>query len=153
VLRVVKKDGYLLRIPDNWSESSSKNVTTFAPEGGYVFDADKPTLTHGVMTGLHAIEKLTLAEANDRLMKVFTSSNTYLTLGQCESGQVNDQPAIHCTLSGLAPMTGSSESVNTYSALLPNGYLFYLVAIVPQHEYANYGESFRRILISIRFHS
>jgi hypothetical protein len=150
-LRVYRAEGYQLSVPENWRESSSKDPVTLAPEGGYSFYEGKPNLTHGIMTGAIPGQTLPLSQANERLVGAVLTTNTYLRLGECKPTIFGSQQYVTCKLSGVSPATGKAEIVNTYTSMMRAGKLFYLIAVIPEDQYAAYEAAFQRIVLNVQF--
>lgn len=142
---------FRLSVPANWRESSSKNPTTFAPEGGYIFHRGQPQLTHGVIVGVLSVQVPTLQQASDSFLNSIVGSNPYLSLKVCKPANLAGRQARVCSLSGLSTVTRKTELVDIHTAFLRDGQMFYLIAVVPDAHNETYASSFQKILSSIRF--
>ncbi len=47
-------------------------------------------------------------------------------------------------------VTGQPERINLYTALLPDGHLFYVVAVAPQDDFSEYQQPFSKIVSSLK---
>jgi hypothetical protein len=47
-------------------------------------------------------------------------------------------------------VSGQPERINLYTTLLPDGHLFYVVAVAPQNDFSEYQRTFSKIVTSLK---
>lgn len=68
-------------------------------------------------------------------------------------GMVGDSRGMRVDLSNTSDVTGRPEVIALYTALLPDGHLFYTVAVAPQDEFDRYEATFNKVVASLRLQS
>ena len=139
--------GIQMQIPSNWRDFPSQNSVEFAPEGGY----GQQGITHGAMVGIAQVQGSNTQQAAQEYLDGVLQGNSYL---QQHSGftryNLNGRQGYTTTLSGQSPVTGKTEVVTIYTALVAEGQLFYVATVVPQDESTRYSTAFRNLLSSIQ---
>lgn len=141
---------FRLQVPENWREVPSDGATTFAPEGGYGDVQNQFVFTHGVQVGAARAQSNNLQEATEQYINSLLQGNQYLRqqrgYGRSSIGGRN---GLSTVLAGQSDLTGRTEVVSVYTALLRGGDLFYVIAVAPQEDYRNYQGVFSNILRSV----
>ena len=63
---------------------------------------------------------------------------------------VGDSRGMRVDLSNTSDATGQPERLALYTTLLPDGHLFYAVAVAPQGEFDRYTATFSKVVASLR---
>lgn len=138
---------FQVAVPSNWRELGGEgNTVTYAPEGAY----GSQGITHGVMFGMDRPQRNNLQQATQEYLSGLLQVNTYLRQSGSRRTTVDGRAAIATTLVGRSPVTGQSETVTIVTTLLRSGDLFYMAAVAPRNEQANYQQSFNNILRTLR---
>jgi hypothetical protein len=146
-------EGELVRvsIPSNWRELPGFNAVTFAPEGAYGNAGVRSVFTHGVSMGLARNDKRGLEVATDEFIDasvlVTPSPTRTLRYGQVAIG---GRLGLHTVLSSESEATGEPERIETFTTLLRDGTLFYVLAVVPRDRASDYAGTFQRVVDSIQ---
>jgi hypothetical protein len=142
---------FSLNIPANWRKSATNNPVIFAPDGGYVFDQNRPNLTHGAMVGVASVGSHDPQIASEQYVNALLHSNSYLQKqGSPQRVEIAGRYGFVTQLSGVSTVTGRAEVVTIYTLLLKSGDMFYLTAVVPQDEQVNYQDAFQNVLGSVK---
>lgn len=136
-----------MNVPQNWREFSGQRDATFAPEGAY----GKDGFTHGMMVGVHRGQSGQLSRDTDEFVRSLLQANSYLRQ-QTGYQQVRfaGRQGLAIQLAGRSPIYGGTELVTIYTAPLRSGETFYLIAVSPQQQAANYDRTFRTVINSVR---
>jgi Zn-dependent protease with chaperone function len=141
-------------VPDNWRETQSSSVVTFAPSGAYGQIQGQDIFTHGVQIGYSRNETHSLSRATDEFVRNLTQSNPNL---RPQSGyqrvSISGQDALAVDLVNVDNATGRSEVDRLYTTMLRDGSLFYVIGVAPQGEFRNYQGVFQNIVRSIRLYA
>lgn len=136
-----------MNVPQNWREFSGQRDATFAPEGAY----GKDGFTHGMMVGVHRGQSGQLSRDTDEFVRSLLQANSYL---RQQTGYQNvrfaGRQGLAIQLAGRSPIYGGTELVTIYTASLRSGETFYLIAVSPQQQAANYDRTFRTVINSVR---
>ncbi len=145
-------EGELVRVqvPSNWRKLPGFNAVTFAPEGAYGNVGIKTVFTHGLGMGLARNDHGSLPIATDDFIDDYV-------LGALSPGRpfrhlrvtIGDRPGLRTVLSRVSEATGELERIEVFTTLLRNGALFYLLAVSPRDDAADYAPTFRHIVASI----
>lgn len=136
-----------LSVPENWQQVSQGDSATFAPEGGYGSEG----ITHGAMIGVaQGGNNLQTATRNYISGLLQAQGNDYLRQNGSQRGTIDGREAIATTLTGRSPITGQTEVVTIYTALLRDGSLMYFAAVAPQSEAGTYNRAFNQMIRSLR---
>jgi Zn-dependent protease with chaperone function len=138
-------------VPENWSTvSESETSVWFAPEGAYGNNG----ITHGAMVGVAQTSNANLTQATQEYVEGLLQNNDYLRQQDNYSRTtLSGRSGLATVLSGRSPVTGRNEVVTVYTTSLRNGYLFYVITVVPQNEAANYNYAFRNMLRTLRLNA
>jgi len=143
---------FKVSVPSNWREMSSNNAVTFAPEGAYGTVSGNSVFTHGVELGLSRAESHDLQTATRELIDSLRQSNPRLSAQQnFDRGTIGGREAIHTVASNVSDVTNGQEVIDIYTALLPDGSLFYVFGVTPRQDYDAYANVFRNVVRSIQF--
>lgn len=147
--RLYSSGGFFrMNIPNNWKDFPSGSDVQFAPAGAY----GDQGITHGAMAGTYDPgQSASLAQAsNDYMMSVLENNNYLNQRGGLLQTKVAGRNGYTGQLSGLSPVTGRTELVTIYTALLGNGQLFYVATVVPENESSRFSIAFRSMLSSLK---
>jgi Zn-dependent protease with chaperone function len=143
---------FRVSVPSNWLERQSQSSVTFAPEGAYGEVNGANVFTHGVEIGIARNETHNLQTATDELIQSLAQGNPRLTR---QSGvrrtSLGSRAALTTTLSNVSEATGDPETIQIFSALMPDGNLLYAIAVAPSDRFGEYQPTFERIAASIQF--
>jgi beta-barrel assembly-enhancing protease len=139
---------FRMNIPNNWKDFPSGSDVQFAPAGAY----GDQGITHGAMVGTYDPgQSASLSQAsNDYLMSVIENNNYLDQRGGLLRTTVAGRSGYTGQLSGLSPVTGRTELVTIYTAMLASGRLFYVVTVVPENESSRFSAAFRNMLGSVK---
>lgn len=142
---------FSLSYPANWRESSNSNPVTLAPSGGYVLYQEQLVLTHGVRVGILLQQSPGIQEASGQLISSLLQDRPYLRQqNDPRRTMIARRDALAFKLMGASSLTQSNEVVTVYTAMLRDGNLFYIIAIVPQDQLLNYESAFQSIVQSVQ---
>lgn len=142
---------FSVSVPDNWRELSGNGAVIFAPDGAYGQVQGQFVFTHGVQIGAVRASSSDLRRATDEFIASLVQGNAYLTeRSGYQRGYLSGREALRTRLSGQSYITGRTEVVDVYTALLNNGDLFYLITVAPDNDYSAFQTAFRNVLRSLR---
>jgi Zn-dependent protease with chaperone function len=147
-------EGNLFRIsvPSNWRELPSNNSVTFAPEGAYGAVNQQSVFTHGAEVGLARNNERDLQTATEQLIQSLAQSNPRLSRPSGNArGSIGNRSGLRTVMSNVSDVTGKTERVDLFTALMEDGTLFYVIGVAPEEEYSTYEPVFRRVASSIQF--
>ncbi len=139
-------DIFQVSVPSNWQQLSGNNTVTFAPQGAY----GQGVFTHGVELGLTRNETHDLASATDELLQGLRQSNPRMQVGRSARAQLDGRPAMSVPVTNVSEVTGQPETIQVVTTTLPDGNLFYVVAVAPRAEASRYAPAFNQVFRSIR---
>ena len=145
--------GGILRVsvPSNWQQLQGNNSVWFSPEGAYGQYQNQVIFTHGVDFGVAQTQSRGLQQAtNEFLNSLGVGSGNMRQQSGLQRTTVAGRTGLTTTLSNVNEATGQAEVVTVVTAQLRNGQVFYMVAVAPENESANYQAAFRNILRSIQ---
>jgi len=144
--REFSNDQVQLTIPSNWRDFDSGNSVQFAPEGGY----GNQGITHGALLAIENSGSSNSQQATQNYVNGILQGNSYLRQqGGYSRFNLSGYQGYTATLSGSSPITGQTEVVTIYTAMLRNGRLLCVATVVPQDESYRYSTTFRNMLASI----
>jgi hypothetical protein len=142
---------FQVSVPDNWRQLPGSRSVTFAPQGGYATSDRQSVFTHGVEAGEAPAGARDLQSATDALLNSLAQANPGLQRSSnYEATNVGDQRGIRVALSNRSEVTGQPERINVYTALLPDGHLFYVFAVAPQQDFSEYQRTFSKVVSSLK---
>ncbi|MFY9609945.1 MAG: M48 family metallopeptidase [Blastocatellia bacterium] len=142
---------FSIAVPDNWRELPSGDSVTFAPEGGYGAVQDNFVFTHGTQVGVARVNGRNLRQATDEYLYSLSQGNRNLRRQSgYQSEGVAGREGLSIVLSNVSEVTGETESVTIYTALLRNGNLLYIIAVAPERDYRRYQRVFQNIVGGIQ---
>ncbi|MEP6703724.1 MAG: M48 family metallopeptidase [Acidobacteriota bacterium] len=145
--RVYSNGAMSVNIPSNWQDFNTSGQVWFAPAGGY----GSQGITHGAMIGAARSNSQNLGEATRAYIDELLQANTYLRpSGVQQQVTVAGRRGIATVLAGPSPVTGRTEVVTLYTALLRTGGLFFVAAVSPEEESYSYNSVFRSMVGSIQ---
>jgi beta-barrel assembly-enhancing protease len=143
---------FRISVPSNWRELPGNNSVTFAPEGAYGTANQQSVFTHGVQAGVARNETHDLQTATDELIQSLAASNPRLKQASGYSrATIGGRPGLSTTLGNVSEATGRNEQVNVFTALMPDGTLFYMIGVAPDAEFGSYEPVFRKAASSVQF--
>lgn len=145
--------GGLVRVsvPSNWRQLGDSNSVWFAPEGAYGQYQNQVVYTHGINLGVAQTQSQNLQQATQEFLNGLTQGNNSLRQRSgLQRTTVGGRTGLTTTLTNVNEATGQAEVVTVITTQLRNGQLFYLIAVAPENESANYQVAFRNILRSIQ---
>ena len=142
---------FQISVPDNWKQLPGSQSITFAPEGGYATSSGQSVFTHGVEAGEAAAGGRDLPTATEGLLGSLAQANPGLRrLSNGQQAMVGDSRGMRVDLSNTSDATGQPERLALFTTLLPDGHLFYAVAVAPQDEFDGYASTFSKVVGSLR---
>jgi beta-barrel assembly-enhancing protease len=143
---------FRVAVPSNWRElgGGQGNSVSYAPEGAY----GSQGITHGVMFSVEQTQGRNLANSAREIASGLTNVNNYLRqTGGWQRTTLNGRAALATSLTGRSPITGRNERVTLVVAQLQSGQVFYMAAVAPQNEFANYRGAFDQIMRSLQLNT
>jgi beta-barrel assembly-enhancing protease len=147
------KDGsFAVQVPANWDALEAGPATLiFAPRGAYGKFQDSFVVTHGLFVGMVNTQGGDLASATAALIQRQIEENAdYRVVRQPQPINFGGQQGYVAAIAGPSAHTGVVEVDVTYTAVGPNGQLFYLTTIVPEDEQGAYKAAFEQILRTVQ---
>ena len=142
---------FQVSVPSNWQRFEGQNSVTFAPRGAYGDYQGQPVFTHGAIVGVADARAYNLEDASDQYVGALLQNNPYLQpQSRYRRTSIDGRHALSISLTGRSPVTGETETVTVYTALLRNGGLFYLINVAPNTEYQQYARAFSALLRSVQ---
>lgn len=136
-----------MRIPDNWQDFATSSQVTFAPEGAY---GDRG-ITRGAMIGIAGSNVRDAYQGTQDYINELLQGNSYLRQrGSLTRTTLSGLSGYTTQLAGRSDITGQTEIVTVYTALMRNGDLFYLATVSPQSETYDYQAAFHYMVDSLR---
>lgn len=146
-VRAYNKDNFSINIPENWDVViESADEVWFAPQGAY----GKDGITHGAVVGTRSTRSRSLFMETDDFISSLLRNNNFLRKAGTERTRFIGREGIVTNLSGRSPITGKTELVRVYTALLNEDRLFYVITVVSEDESSDYEYAFDRMIRSIR---
>jgi Zn-dependent protease with chaperone function len=139
-----------MRVPDNWREFSTSSQVMFAPEGAY----GNQGITHGAMIGISQPGTRDVYQATQDYVNQLLQENSYLRQrASLSRAYLSGRQGYTTQLSGRSNITGETEVVTVYTAMLQNGDLFYVATVSPQSGSYEYENAFRNLVSSVRLNN
>jgi hypothetical protein len=145
--------GGILRVsvPNNWRQLGDGNSVWFAPEGAYGQTQGQVVYTHGANFGVVQTQSRNLQQATDEFLRSQGAGNGNLRQRSgYQRTTLSGRTGLTTSLSNVNEATGQAEIVTVITTQLRNGELFYMIAVTPQNESANYQAAFRNILRTVQ---
>jgi Zn-dependent protease with chaperone function len=140
-------DLFRVSVPENWTERSSSDSVTFAPDGA----VGQNGFTHGVELGLTGNSSRDLQSATDDLIDSLARGNPRLARrGGYRRATVSGRAGLQTTLQNVSDLTGDTEIIQLLTTSTQEGDLFYAIAVAPENEVRAYQPTFQRVVSSIR---
>jgi Zn-dependent protease with chaperone function len=146
--------GYVtLNYPDNWKTYGNDQDFTLAPDGGMV--GEDSALAYGTVMAVFSPRtgsgtRVSLREATDQLVNGLRNLNSNMRLTR-DQGQIRlgNQTAMSMFFTNDSPL-GGRETDWLVTVLRPEG-LAYFIFVAPEQEFADYQQTFEKILDSVVF--
>lgn len=143
---------FRVAVPSNWQESQGSSAVTFAPPGATGSYNGQAVFTHGVEFGVAQNLGRDLQTASENLIESLTRGNPRMRGREgVTRTDLGGRPALVRRLSNVSEATQANETVQVITAQLPDGSLFYGIAVAPDREYNAYLTTFERVFDSVRF--
>jgi hypothetical protein len=144
---------YEVAFPSNWDVlSDGADAAGFSPEGGYGKLDDRLVVTHGVLAGVEDAGGADLETATRRFVEAQLRANLdFRVAGDARQVAVGGLPGLAVPIAGPSPVTGVLEVDTVYTALLPDGRMFYVITVAPGDEAQAYQPAFEQVMRSVRF--
>lgn len=138
-------------VPNNWQRFEDGNSVTFAPRGAYGNYQGQSVFTHGAIIGVVNAGTNNLQTATDRYVGGLLQSNSYLQQqSRYQRTSLGGRRALSVQLAGRSPVTGQTEIVTVYTAMMRNGQLFNIVTVAPNNDARQYDQAFAGLLRSVQ---
>lgn len=142
---------FQINVPENWRQLPGSQSVTFAPQGAYATSSGQSVFTHGVEAGEAAAGGRDLQTATEGLIASLGQANPGLRrLSNGQAAMVGDSRGMRVDLANTSDATGQPERLALFTSLLPDGHLFYAVAVAPQDEFDGYSATFSKVVASLR---
>jgi len=145
--------GGILRVsvPNNWRQLSETNSVWFSPEGAYGQYQNQVVYTHGVNFGVAQTQSRGLQQATQEFINSLSQGNGNLRQrGGLVRTTVAGRTGLTTSLTNTNEATGRAEAITLITTQLRNGQVFYMIAVTPENESANYQAAFRNVLRSLQ---
>lgn len=143
---------FRVAVPSNWQQSQASSSVTYAPAGALGSHNGQTVFTHGVEFGIAQNLGRDLQTASENLLDSLMRGNPRM---RARNGfgrtDLDGRPALVRRLSNVSEATQDAETVQLLTAQLPDGSLFYGIAVVPEREYDAYLPTFEKVFDSVRF--
>jgi len=138
-------------VPNNWRQLPDNSSVWFAPEGAYGQFQNTVVYTHGVNFGVAQTQSRNLQQATQEFLNNLAQGNNNLRQsGNLLRTTVGGRTGLTTSLTNTNEATGQAEVVTVITSQLRSGELFYMIAVTPRNESANYQTAFRNILRSLQ---
>jgi hypothetical protein len=140
--------GRFLRVtvPSNWQQQEGGDSITYAPEGGFLRDANGRTaFTHGLQVGVSQGGSGSLQRDTDALLQGFVRSNPNLRSTGTRRESIGGRNGLTTVLSNVSDVSGQPETVALSTTQLKDGNLLFLIGVSPSNEASTYEDAFRRV--------
>ena len=142
---------FQISVPENWRQLPGSRSVTFAPQGGYATSGGQSVFTHGVEAGEAPAGGRDVQSATEALIASLAQANPDLQrASDYQSISVGDQHGLRVDLTNTSDVTGKPERISLYTAPLPDGHLFYVVAVAPSDDVARYDGAFSKVIASVK---
>ena len=124
---------------------------TLAPEGAFATSGARSGFTRGIEVGEAAAGGRDLRTATRGLLESLGQANPNLSqLSGFQSTNVDNRNGLRVDLANTSDATEEPERIALYTTLLPDGHMFYAVAVAPRQEFCAYEPTFARVIGSLR---
>jgi hypothetical protein len=155
-----RQDFFEIDHPDNWRAYQAQDGfgVTIVPEGGVVDAGDgQESIVYGAIVNHYdpfeagGTGRVTLDSATTDLVEQIRRGNSHLrTTSRARREVVDGMNGRSVALSGRSPVTGAEERVTVFTRELGDGHVIYALFIAPGQDYAAMGETFTRMIRSLR---
>ena len=142
---------FQISVPENWRQLPGSRSVTFAPDNGYATANEQTAFSHGIEAGEVAASTGDVRAATDALVVSLAQANPGLQrASDYQPTDVGDRRGLKIDLTNGSGVSGKPERISLYSAILPDGHLFYVLAVAPSDEFASYAPAFSKSVASLR---
>lgn len=147
---------YALQIPANWDTmQANQSNYIFAPKGAYGKmpnqSEDSMMVTHGIFVGAIEARQGDLVSATQAFIQRQIETNAdFQQVGQIKQTTVAGQQALAAAVAGPSAINGVAEIDITYTTVMSDGRMFYIITIAPEDEAEAYKAAFQQILRSLQ---
>ena len=137
-------------VPSDWTSLVSSRAIKVVPQNGYGQLNGQTVFSHGVEFGIVKAASRDLREATDAWLKAVSQGNPELRPeGEPQPLRISQRSALSTPFTNRSPL-GGRERLGVYTTFLADGNLFYCLTVVPENEADAFGETFQRVVESIR---
>lgn len=147
-----RDNSFGLDYPTNWTAITSDDSNyILAPEGAYGKAGESLVVTHGIFVGVLPPLGRDLGSSTTALIQKQIQDNPdFRLVRQPEAINFGGSPGSVTVIAGPSATTGVMEIDITYTTIVANGRLFYVVTIAPEDEMPGYKTAFERIISSLQ---
>lgn len=144
-------DIFQVSVPSNWRELSGSNAVTFAPDGAYGDHNGQSVFTHGIEIGIARNQNRDLQSATDRIVDSLRSGNPQISsVSGYRNTTMAQRRGLQVSMGNVSEATGREEVIQLVTTQMPDGNVFYAIAVAPRDEVSTYQPAFQRVIGSIR---
>jgi hypothetical protein len=147
-------DGFSIKLPENWQALIGNNEQILAsPPGGFEEVENSFSYSHGVdAIAVPNPNAISLSQLTDNFLRLTVEKNSYLNRGTSSESNLRGNRILINRLTGFSSTTQRDENIAIYTLLIPSNKTFLAISTVtPPDEGADYKDTFRRILNSLKF--
>lgn len=144
---------FALSVPANWEALGGGNNSTyiFAPRGAYGELNGSFMVTHGIFVGAIESDQRDLRSATIALIQRQIESNADFQVARApQQIDFGGQEGYVAAVSGPSAINSVREIDVTYTTVMADGRMFYIITISPEDEASTYKQAFQQILNSLR---
>lgn len=143
---------FALRVPANWEALGGNDSTyIFAPRGAYGEIDGSLMVTHGIFVGAVRPEQSDLRSATAAFIQRQIETNYDFQVARApQQIDFGGREGYIAAVSGPSAINGVREVDVTYTTVIADGRMFYIITIAPEDEAGNYKAAFQQILNSIQ---
>jgi beta-barrel assembly-enhancing protease len=141
-----------LQIPANWEVAHADNSQMiFAPRGASGNLKGQLMVTHGVFVGARGVSQGDLRSATSAFVQQQVESNPDFQVERAPSRiDFGGQEGYVSVVSGPSAINGVVEVDVTYTTVMQDGRMFYIITIAPEDEADAYKPAFEKIIRSLQ---
>src|SRR5262249_12645277 len=144
-------NSFAVEVPVNWEVVTARNSEMiFAPKGASGNLSGQLMVTHGVFVGARAVGQGDLRSATEAFIQQQIETNADFQVAS-EPRRINfgGQEGYVSIVSGPSAINGVVEVDVTYTSVLADGRMFYIITIAPEDETNVYRPAFETIIRSL----
>lgn len=144
---------FAVQAPANWDAlKASESELIFAPKGAYGKYKDSLMITHGIFVGVRDVRQPDLRSATEAFVQQQIESNPDFRIArQPQPIDFGGQEGYYTVISGPSAINGVVEINASYTTVIADGRIFYIITIAPEDEAGAYKPAFEKILRSLSF--